>query len=88
MFHAELQGPMDEPVVKKLIETGNPTKYSTFLASRPRAAENEVRVPTTCLVLTGAGDSTCNSLNEGVQHPDACRPSLVIGCHRPCASGS
>ena len=45
MFHAELEGPMTTPSVKRLIETGPPAKYSTFLYSRPREAENEVQQP-------------------------------------------
>ena len=45
MFHAELEGPMNTPEVKKLVDTQPSNKYSTFLASRPRAAENDVRVP-------------------------------------------
>lgn len=55
MFHAELEGPMNTPEVKKLVDTQPSNKYSTFLASRPRAAENDVR--TTHLSQTRANNA-------------------------------
>jgi allantoinase len=41
IVHAELPGPVEKAQARAALEPSDPRRYSTFLNSRPRAAENE-----------------------------------------------